>query len=87
MSNKHRTVYYIGVTNKLERRCIEHTWKLDKKSFTAKYNIDRLLYFEEYSYPEDAIRREKQLKGWTRVKKIKLIKTINPEARNLFDGN
>lgn len=85
MSNKNHTVYYIGITNAVERRVDEHKWKLNKNSFTSKYNIDNLLYFEEYDNPVDAIMREKQLKGWTRQKKINLIKQLNPEMKNLFE--
>ena len=84
MSNKYNTVYYIGITDSLDRRNIEHKWKLNKNSFTAKYNINKLLYFEEYDNPKDAIAREKQLKGWRREKKINLIKKVNPEMDDLF---
>ena len=85
MSNKYNTVYYVGITNILDRRAVEHKWKLNKNSFTAKYNINKLLYFEEYDNPTDAIRREKQLKGWRRNKKIQLIKKINPDMEDLFE--
>ena len=85
MSNQHDTVFYIGITNSVDRRAIEHKWKLDKNSFTAKYNINKMLYFEEYDNPTYAIRREKQLKGWTRQKKLDLIKKQNPELKDLFD--
>lgn len=85
MSNKRRTVYYIGITSQLERRVLEHICKLKPESFTSKYNIDELLYFEEYADPTEAIMREKQLKGWTRQKKINLIKNLNPEMKNLFE--
>jgi len=74
MTNLHGTVLYIGITSNIDRRIIEHKWKLDKNSFTAKYNINKMLYFEEYDNPTDAIKREKQLKGWTRQKKLDLIK-------------
>ena len=85
MSNNHNTVLYIGITNSLERRDIEHKWKLDKNSFTAKYNIEKMLYFEDYDNPNDAIKREKQLKGWIRKKKLDLIKKQNPELKDLSD--
>lgn len=84
MSNKHHTVYYIGITNSLERRNIEHKWKVNNNSFTTKYNISDLLYYEDYSSPTDAIAREKQLKKWSRKKKINLIKLSNPEMKDLF---
>lgn len=85
MSNLHRTVLYIGVTNSIGRRSFEHREHRNKKSFSARYNLTVLLYYEEFDMPEDAIRREKQLKGWTRQKKLDLIKTKNLNLRNLFD--
>jgi len=85
MSNRHRTVYYVGITNDIARRSFEHERKLHPQSFTAKYNIDELLYVEMYEHPGEAIAREKQWKGWTRNKKMLIIKTINPEMRNLFE--
>lgn len=84
MTNQYHTVYYIGITNTLDRRATEHKWKLNKNSFTAKYNINKLLYFEEYDNPKDAINREKQLKGWRREKKINLIKKLNSKMDDLF---
>jgi putative endonuclease len=74
----------VGMTNSLERRFIEHVWKIHKVSFTARYNITDLVYFEEYSSSLDTIKREKQIKGWARKRKMNLIKTINPEMKNLF---
>lgn len=85
MTNKYHTVYYVGMTNMLDRRTIEHKWKINKTSFTAKYNINKLLYFEEYDNPNDAITREKQLKKWRREKKLNLIKNFNPKMRDLFE--
>ena len=76
LTNKSATLY-IGVTNNLERRLYEHKHKY-LEGFTKKYNINTLIYFEEYSDPIEAIAREKQLKGWSRKKKIYLIKSINP---------
>ena len=73
---------YIGVTSNLEGRFWEHTQ--DRSSiFTAKYNIDRLVYYENYPTPRDAINREKQLKGWRRSKKIALVKSLNPRWTDL----
>ena len=68
---------YIGVTRDLERRVFAHKRKLFE-GFTATYNCDRLVWFESFADPRAAIRREKQLKGWTRAKKIALIKKMNP---------
>ena len=85
MSNCRRTVLYIGITNSLGRRYIEHALKKDKSSFSAKYNLCDLLYYEEYSSSLDAIAREKQLKNWSRKKKDHLIEGQNPTKQNLFD--
>jgi putative endonuclease len=76
MASKSRRLY-IGVTNNLERRVFEHKSKL-VESFTAKYNIDRLVYFAETGDVMAAMEREKQLKGWLREKKIALIESENP---------
>jgi putative endonuclease len=71
-----RTIY-IGVTNDLRRRVDQHKAK-ETRGFTATYNVHRLVWFEEFADPATAISREKQLKGWTRAKKIKLIESMNP---------
>lgn len=84
LTNRSRTLY-AGVTNDLTRRVYEHKQKL-LPGFTEKYNISRLVYFEETSDVRDAIAREKQIKGWTRAKKIALIESINPEWKDLSDG-
>ena len=84
MSNKTRTVLYIGVTNDLYRRYIEHKENV-VEGFTKKYKCHDLLYYEEYRFAEDAIAREKQLKRWKRDKKEVLIAKINPERRNLAE--
>lgn len=73
---------YIGVTNNLLKRIYEHKNKL-VPGFTAKYNIDKLMFYEELGAVEQAIEMEKKIKGWTRRKKIALIKTINPEVQDL----
>ncbi len=69
-------VLYIGVTNNLERRAAQHRDKLIP-GFTAKYSIKYIVYFEEFDYIDQAINREKQLKRWTRAKKIKIIEKFN----------
>ncbi|MCF7833016.1 MAG: GIY-YIG nuclease family protein [Candidatus Marinimicrobia bacterium] len=76
LSNKMRTVLYIGVTNDLERRIFEHKTGHGSK-FTNKYNVSDLMYYEEYPLIIDAIAREKQLKNWHRDWKWNLIKTKN----------
>ena len=85
MSNKTNTVVYIGVTNNLQRRIYEHKNEL-YEGFTKKYKLHKLVYFEECIDINDAILREKQLKGWKRVKKNALIETINPEWIDLADN-
>ena len=85
LTNKNNTVLYIGVTSDLYSRVYEHKTKLYPKSFTARYNIDKLVYFEAFHDIEEAINREKQLKAGSRAKKIKLIESINPEWKDLFE--
>jgi putative endonuclease len=77
MTNKSRTLY-TGVTNNLERRVSEHKQKLIP-GFTSKYNIDKLVYYEATNDVSSAISREKEIKGWLRIKKIGLIELKNPE--------
>jgi len=84
MTNKYDKVLYVGVTNNLARRVYEHKNKL-LKSFTSNYNVTKLVYFENYYDVQQAIAREKQIKGWLRKKKIELIKSINPEFKNLYE--
>ena len=76
-------MFYIGVTSNLLVRDYQHKNGIYENSFTKQYNIKKLVYYEYYDNIEDAIRREKQLKGWKRKKKIDLIKTINPELKEL----
>lgn len=84
LTNKSRTLY-TGVTNGLLRRVYEHKQKL-VQGFTAKYNITRLAYFEETTDVQAALAREKQIKGWLRIKKIALIESVNPRWEDLSDG-
>lgn len=83
MTNKNRTTLYIGVTNDLCRRIYEHKNHLLKNSFTAKYNLEYCIYYEEFHYIDLAIQREKELKKWNRKKKEDLINSINPEWKEL----
>ncbi len=80
ITNKNKTVLYTGVTNNLKRRLYEHEHGIADSSntFTGRYNVHYLLYFEHYQYILDAIAREKQIKGWTRAKKEKIISDFNP---------
>jgi putative endonuclease len=82
MSNAARTVLYVGVTNGLTKRVLQHREERDD-GFTARYHLNRLVYVETYEKPSDAIRREKQLKGWRREKKDTLILTRNPTRDDL----
>ena len=85
MSNKRRTTLYIGVTNNLERRVLEH--KLgEAPGFTNRYRLTDLVYFEESALITDAIAREKQLKSWKRDWKLDLIREMNPDMADLSDG-
>jgi len=83
MANKSGTLY-TGVTNNLERRVYEHQHHLID-GFTKKYKIDKLVYFEETNDVIAAISREKQIKGWTRKKKITLIESMNPDWKDLSE--
>ena len=76
---------YIGVTNDLIRRVAEHRLKL-LESFTKRYEVDRLVYFEQFDDAENAIGREKQLKKWNRAWKIRLIEEVNPNWDDLYSG-
>lgn len=82
--NERNTVLYIGITSNLIKRVWEHRQKL-VKGFTKKYHVDKLVHYEAFSTPEEAIKREKQLKGWTRNKKENLIKKKNPELKDLYE--
>lgn len=82
MSNRSRSVLYIGVTNSLERRVWQHRAG-ETEGFTSRYNLDRLVYYEDYPDALQAIAREKQLKGWSRAKKNALIEALNPAWEDL----
>ncbi|MCK5332669.1 GIY-YIG nuclease family protein [Candidatus Parcubacteria bacterium] len=82
-TNKRNTVLYTGITNNINRRMYEHKNKLIK-GFTSKYNIEKLIYCQEFNTAIEAIIAEKKIKGWTRAKKIKLIKTINSEFNDIL---
>ncbi len=84
MASKSRTLY-TGVTNNLERRVLQHRRKL-VPGFTARYNINRLVYYEVCGDPLAAINREKQIKGWTRLKKLALIESVNRDWKDLSGG-
>lgn len=83
MTNNSKTLY-TGVTNDLHRRVYQHKYKIIK-GFTYRYNIDKLVYYEEYFDIIDAICREKQIKGWKRQKKIDLIESMNPDWKDFAE--
>jgi len=85
LTNATHKVLYTGVTNDLVRRCFEHKQK-KIRGFTQKYNVDRLIYFEKFDFVDLAITREKQIKGYSRVKKIALIDQFNKEWKDLYFG-
>ena len=82
LSNWDDSVLYVGVTSNLPKRLCEHRSGF-VEGFTKKYNIHKLVYYEEASYLRSALAREKQLKGWTRAKKNVLIQRLNPEWKDL----
>ena len=84
LTNKNNGVLYTGVTNNLIRRVYEHKNHLDKNSFTAKYNVTKLVYFEETPDVKAAIEREKQIKSWNRMRKFFLIRENNPTLEDLY---
>ena len=85
MSNKTDTVLYVGVTNNLVRRVFEHKNHL-VEGFTSKYNINKLVYFEQVNDVVSAIDREKQIKSWSRKRKEELILSINKDKVDLYDS-
>ena len=74
LTNYKKTVLYTGVTNDLSKRLFEHKERKNPSSFASKYKCFYLLYYERFQYIDDAIEREKEIKGWKRIKKEKLIK-------------
>ncbi|MBO4471882.1 MAG: GIY-YIG nuclease family protein [Clostridia bacterium] len=84
LSNEYNNVLYVGVTNNLSRRVYEHkTGALD--GFTKKYNVHKLVYFESCHDIEEALAREKQMKNWSRIKKVVLIEKMNPDWKDLSE--
>ena len=83
--NKPGGVLYTGVTSELKHRITSHKTKKYKNSFSARYNLDKLVYFEKFDSIITAREREKQLKAGSRAKKIKLIESMNPEWKDLYD--
>jgi len=84
LTNRNNTVLYVGITNNLTRRIWEHKSKLIE-GFTKKYNVDKLVYYEIFDNPTEAIKREKQLKAGSRKKKIELVNNFNPDWKELYN--
>ena len=84
LTNKNNTTLFTGVTSNLISRVLEHKEKVYPKSFTSKYNISKLVYYEQFHSIEETIAREKQIKAGSRKKKNELIEGINPEWIDLF---
>jgi len=78
LTNKNRTVLYTGVTNNLHIRLHQHKTKADPNSFTAKYNVEFLVYYEKFGWIHQAIAREKEIKNLSRLKKFDMIRIQNP---------
>ena len=85
MTNKNKTTLYLGVTSNLLNRVNEHRTHKFKYSFTARYNLEVLVFYEFHTTIEEAIAREKQVKKWNRQKKDNLINSLNPDWKDLWD--
>ncbi|MBL7817987.1 MAG: GIY-YIG nuclease family protein [Saprospiraceae bacterium] len=85
LTNKNKTVLYVGMTNNITRRVLEHKNRANPKCFTARYNVDRLVWIDVFYTAWEAIAREKQLKAGSRAKKEALINQHNPEWEDLFE--
>jgi putative endonuclease len=86
MTNKWKTVLYVGVTSNLLLRVRQHAGKLSPNSFTAKYKIEILVYYVRFPSIEEAIAEEKRIKGGSRLKKIMLVESMNPNWVDLVDS-
>lgn len=85
VTNKYNNTLYVGVTSNLPKRILEHIEKRYENSFSARYNLNKLVYYEQYQMIGDAIAREKQLKAGSRATKLNLINEFNPLWNDLFD--
>ena len=84
ITNYTNTTLYIGVTSNLPNRILEHKEKKFQNSFSSRYNLNKLVYYEQFQMIGDAIGREKQLKAGARSKKIELIESVNPDWKDVF---
>ena len=85
LTNQHNTTLYVGVTSDLVSRIIQHRDKFFPKSFMAKYNINKLVYYQPFDHIESAIEEEKRIKGGSRKKKVILVESINPKWKDLYE--
>jgi|ERR1700722_3443506 len=85
LTNKNHKVIYTGVTSDLKKRIYEHKNKIFPDAFTDKYQLDKLVYYEGFHRIEEAIGREKQIKGGSRKQKVDLINSLNPEWKDLYE--
>lgn len=85
ITNKYQTVVYTGVTSNLPQRILQHKNKKYPKSFSARYDVNILVYYEQFQWIEDAITREKQIKAGSREAKNNLIRSMNPNWNDLFE--
>ncbi|WP_297986319.1 GIY-YIG nuclease family protein [uncultured Chryseobacterium sp.] len=88
LTNKSKKVLYTGVTNNLQQRLKQHVEKFNPESFTSKYNVHFLIYYEKFGWIQEAIQREKEIKNLSRIKKLNLIRDFNPNMEflnNLFE--
>ena len=85
LATKDNKVIYTGITNNLIKRVYVHKNSLDPKSFTARYHVNKLVYYEYTTDVRAAIEREKQIKGWNRERKNKLVESKNPEWKELYN--
>ncbi|WP_040559723.1 GIY-YIG nuclease family protein [Kordia algicida OT-1] len=83
MTNKPNGVLYIGVTKDLKRRIRQHKNKVHPTTFSARYNLNKLVYFEKYNSKDEALLREKRMKKWNRDRKVELIEKENPTWEDL----
>ncbi len=84
-TNKNHTVLYTGATSTLKDRIDRHRNKKYRRSFTAQYNVDKLVWYQKFDWIGDALAREKQIKAGSRKKKLDLINAMNPDWRDLYD--
>lgn len=85
ITNYKNTTLYVGVTSNLPQRILEHKEKRYPNSFSARYNLNKLIYYESFQMIGDAIGREKQIKAGSRQNKIDLILSLNPEWKDLYE--